>query len=74
MICEAAKQVSPQLRDQHPEIPWRLMAGMRDILIHAYRKIDRNEVWKAISLSIPALIVSLEPLIPSDDPNEQQPQ
>jgi uncharacterized protein with HEPN domain len=42
------------------------MAGMRDILIHAYRKINRDEVWKAVSLSISALITAVEPLIPPE--------
>jgi uncharacterized protein with HEPN domain len=66
IIGEAAKQLSDPFRTQHPEIPWRQMAGMRDILIHAYRKINRDEVWKAVSLSIPALITAVEPLIPPE--------
>lgn len=66
IIGEAAKQLSDPFRTEHPEIPWRQMAGMRDILIHAYRKINRDEVWKAVSLSIPALITAVEPLIPPE--------
>lgn len=72
IIGEAAKQLSDPFRNQHPEIPWRQMAGMRDILIHAYRKINRDEVWKAVSISTPALIAAIEPLIPPEDPKEQQ--
>ena len=72
IIGEAAKQLSDPFRTQHPEIPWRQMAGMRDILIHAYRKINRDEVWKAVSLSIPALITAIEPLIPPEHSTEQQ--
>jgi uncharacterized protein with HEPN domain len=72
IIGEAAKQVSDPFRSQHPEIPWRQMAGMRDILIHAYRKINRAEIWKAVSISIPALITAIEPLIPYDNDASEQ--
>jgi uncharacterized protein with HEPN domain len=48
------------------------MAGMRDLVVHAYRKIDADEIWKAVSISVPALIVAAEPLVPSD-PDQEQP-
>lgn len=67
ILGEAAKQVSPDFRSRNPEIPWRQMAGMRDILIHAYDAVDQEELWKAITTSVPALISRLEPLIPPVD-------
>jgi uncharacterized protein with HEPN domain len=70
ILGEATKQVSPEFRSRHPEIPWRQMAGMRDLVIHAYRNIDQDEVWKAISISVPTLIATLEPLIPEDDESD----
>ena len=63
IMGEAAKQVSPAFREEHPEIPWRRMAGMRDVLMHAYRRVDRDEVWKIATESVPALISELEPLV-----------
>lgn len=72
-IGEAAKQVSPEFRSDHPEIPWKGMAGMRDLVVHAYRTIDPDEVWKAVSISVPALISAAEPLVPLvDNANEEQ--
>jgi uncharacterized protein with HEPN domain len=38
---------------------------MRDLLIHAYRDINPDEVWKAVSISVPALLTAIEPLIPT---------
>lgn len=45
VIGEAVKRVSADFRAAHPEIPWREMAGMRDILIHAYDHVNLDEVW-----------------------------
>lgn len=44
---EAVKRISPELRKQHSDLPWRGMAGMRDLLIHAYDSVDLDEVWQA---------------------------
>lgn len=44
---KASKYISLGTRKLHPEVPWRAMAGMRDILIHAYDQVDLEEVWMA---------------------------
>lgn len=46
IVGEAAKRLSDAFRAAHPTIPWKLMAGMRDKLIHAYDEVDLEEVWK----------------------------
>ncbi len=55
VLGEATKHISFELRDSYPEIPWKQMAGMRDVLIHDYLNVDLNIVWKTVSESIPAL-------------------
>lgn len=47
VLGEAVKRLSLECRKRAPEIPWRAMAGMRDLLIHCYDRVDLEEVWIA---------------------------
>lgn len=67
VVGEAAKRVSAAFRTAHPEVPWRKMAGMRDLLIHAYHSVEEDLVWNAATISVPELISLLEPLVLHDD-------
>ena len=64
VMGEAAKRLSPEFRDLQPVLPWALMAGMRDHLIHGYDVIDLDEVWNTATLDVPEVLVKLEPLAP----------
>lgn len=44
VIGKAAKRIADEYRVQHPHIPWKLMAGFRDVLIHDYEGVDLNRV------------------------------
>jgi uncharacterized protein with HEPN domain len=66
IIGEAVKRLSPELRSQQSEIPWSLIARMRDNLIHRYDDIDLDEVWKTSNEDIPTLLTALEPLLPEE--------
>lgn len=59
IIGEATKQLPQHIRDGHPEVPWREMAGMRDKVIHHYRGVNRLLVWKTATEDLP----KLEPMI-----------
>ena len=48
IIGEAAKQVSKAIKDKHPGIEWKQIAGLRDILIHEYFGVDIEKVWRIV--------------------------
>jgi uncharacterized protein with HEPN domain len=64
VIGEAVKRLSQEFRTQHPDIPWQLIAGMRDHLIHSYDAVDWDEVWKTATKDVPDLLAKIEPLLP----------
>lgn len=64
VLGEAAKRISESFRVQLPEIPWSPMARMRDTHIHAYDLVNLEEVWQTAAQDMPALLASLERLLP----------
>ena len=49
IIGEATKNVSRQYRQEHPQVPWKQMAAMRDVLIHDYMGGDLKIVWNVVN-------------------------
>lgn len=64
IIGEAARRVSPVLKEAHPEIPWRLIVDQRNVLIHAYDEIEEERIWRLSVEDIPRLIEQLTLLLP----------
>lgn len=60
IIGEATKRIGIEFRNKYPKIPWKDMAGMRDILIHEYINVDIGILWETIKEDIPKLKKLLE--------------
>jgi uncharacterized protein with HEPN domain len=63
IIGEATKRLADDFRAQHAEVPWKEMAGMRDVIIHDYDEVDLDEVWTVIRENLPQLLAYIEPLV-----------
>ncbi|SRR5258708_7425011 len=63
IIGEATKRIPEDFKQQYPNIPWKDMAGMRDILIHQYTEVDEDIVWKTIKQKISPLREQIETII-----------
>lgn len=72
VIGEATKRLSAALRESKPDIPWKRIAGFRDVLIHGYDDIDLEEVWSVIQDALPTLRDTVDELLKNiaDEPDD----
>lgn len=55
IIGEAVKNLPSQFKEDNPDVPWKEIAGMRDVIIHNYFRVDIDSIWNAIKKDIPVL-------------------
>ncbi len=55
IISEASKHIPPALLDQAPDVPWRSIRGMGNILRHEYHRIANDVIWYVITRDLPVL-------------------
>lgn len=63
ILGEAARRVSSEFREAHPEVPWGDVSGMRDRLIHVYDDINLGTVWHTATEDVPELVAQLERIL-----------
>ena len=64
IIGEAANRTSSAFRLRHADVPWPIIVGMRNKLVHEYDEVDLHEVWKTTQTDLPELIDRLAPVVP----------
>ena len=63
IIGEAAKNIPDSFREKYPDMPWREVAGFRDVLSHAYFGVSIERVWNIIELDLPNIKKEIEKII-----------
>lgn len=63
IIGEATKRISKDLKQTYPDVPWRTVAGFRDVLIHHYNDVEIQEVWRIIEQKLPELKLNIEAIL-----------
>lgn len=72
VIGEAAKRIPDAYRKEHPAIPWRELAGFRDVLIHQYDGVSADEVWQLIEKNLEPLRIAIIAILPPLDELEKE--
>ncbi|MBI2851748.1 MAG: DUF86 domain-containing protein [Chloroflexi bacterium] len=63
VMGEATKHIPESIRRKYPAVPWKIMAGMRDVLIHQYFGVDIPALWKTIKEDLPGVEPQIEALL-----------
>ena len=63
IIGEASQRLSQKLKAAHPEVPWKEITGMRNILVHHYFDIDLDVVWNIFVHDLPPFKIQIEAMI-----------
>jgi uncharacterized protein with HEPN domain len=65
-VGESVKGLSSPFRERHPNVAWKQIAGIRDVVNHKYHGIDLNIVWETIERDLPDLKTSIERILATD--------
>ena len=69
LVGEPASRVSERTRSAHPQIEWRAIVGLRNILAHQYGVIDHERLYRTVLEGVPGLITALEAILEHNQPD-----
>lgn len=64
ILGEAARRVSQEFQQAHPDVDWRNIIGLRNIIAHRYDQVEQERVWTVVTSVLPQLLLQLESLLP----------
>ncbi len=67
ILGEASKRISVEFQKNHPDISWRQIAGIRNVLVHEYDQIDLEVLWDVTQNSIPDLLEKIDIFLEQDE-------
>jgi uncharacterized protein with HEPN domain len=67
VIGEAAVNIPTEIQKRIPELPWRLMGDMRNLIAHEYFRVDPEIVWDTVQNNLPGLIEPLQKLLDREE-------
>jgi uncharacterized protein with HEPN domain len=67
MIPEAARRLSPSVRERHPELPWRAIMGVGNVLRHNYDDVAEDQVWRTVLEDLPTLDLAIAAEVGKDE-------
>lgn len=67
-LAESTQRVSNHLKDVHPEVDWRAIAGFRNVLVHDYMGINLARIWEIVSVHLPVLALQIDAIRREADP------
>ena len=70
IIGEAVKKLPGDLRERYPDVAWREIAGLRDVIAHTYFALDFDILWDAVERDVPALVDAVRRIIRTEKRNE----
>jgi uncharacterized protein with HEPN domain len=74
IVGEAAARLSPELRDRHPEVPWPLVVGLRNRLIHGYDTVNFDILWVILTQDLAPLVAAVDAILERSSPAEDKPR
>ena len=69
VIGESTRHVPQEVKDRHPDVPWRKMQALRNVIVHEYERLDLGIVWGIVQDDLPPLVPLLERIL-DEEPGE----